>query len=108
TCFFSIFLIQSSHLLLSLLLFFSSAILPIPYFFLFFFFLMIRRPPRSTLFPTRRSSDLWGRRSISPSRLGWRTGVEALLLWLPQSTLSDGHGVHRARPVTRWRGASGR
>src|SRR2546422_10006148 len=26
--------------------------------FLFFFFLMIRRPPRSTLFPTRRSSDL--------------------------------------------------
>src|SRR2546430_17739284 len=24
----------------------------------FFFFLMIRRPPRSTLFPTRRSSDL--------------------------------------------------
>src|SRR5215203_5261736 len=23
----------------------------------FFFFLMIRRPPRSTLFPTRRSSD---------------------------------------------------
>src|SRR5437016_13962872 len=26
--------------------------------FSFFFFLMIRRPPRSTLFPTRRSSDL--------------------------------------------------
>src|SRR5436309_13059350 len=25
---------------------------------LFFFFLMIRRPPRSTLFPYRRSSDL--------------------------------------------------
>src|SRR5690554_7348314 len=25
---------------------------------LFFFLLMIRRPPRSTLFPTRRSSDL--------------------------------------------------
>src|SRR3712207_7615843 len=24
-----------------------------------FFFLMIRRPPRSTLFPTRRSSDLF-------------------------------------------------
>src|SRR6202521_6250981 len=28
--------------------------------FSFFFFLMIRRPPRSTLFPTRRSSDLFG------------------------------------------------
>src|SRR2546429_3504454 len=27
--------------------------------FILFFFLMIRRPPRSTLFPTRRSSDLW-------------------------------------------------
>src|SRR5690349_24010542 len=26
--------------------------------FFLFFFLMIRRPPRSTLFPTRRSSDL--------------------------------------------------
>src|SRR2546428_13973306 len=25
---------------------------------IYFFFLMIRRPPRSTLFPTRRSSDL--------------------------------------------------
>src|SRR2546422_8446923 len=28
------------------------------FFFFFFFFLMIRRPPRSTLFPYRRSSDL--------------------------------------------------
>src|SRR6476620_12572052 len=27
-------------------------------FLFFFFFLMIRRPPRSTLFPTRPSSDL--------------------------------------------------
>src|SRR6267142_5201213 len=33
-------------------------ILFIPIYFFFFFFLMIRRPPRSTLFPTRRSSDL--------------------------------------------------
>src|SRR5205823_14193168 len=30
------------------------------FFFFHFFFLMIRRPPRSTLFPTRRSSDLHG------------------------------------------------
>src|SRR5258707_4368293 len=28
------------------------------YVYFYFFFLMIRRPPRSTLFPTRRSSDL--------------------------------------------------
>src|SRR5438093_5139481 len=27
--------------------------------YFFFFFLMIRRPPRSTLFPYTRSSDLW-------------------------------------------------
>src|SRR5256885_12202493 len=33
-----------------------NATTPTPY--VFFFFLMIRRPPRSTLFPTRRSSDL--------------------------------------------------
>src|SRR5438445_1541435 len=31
---------------------------------LLFFFLMIRRPPRSTLFPTRRSSDLSARENI--------------------------------------------
>src|SRR5215203_7075190 len=35
-------------------------------FFIFFFFLMIRRPPRSTLFPTRRSSDLRPGRSAPP------------------------------------------
>src|SRR5476651_2784220 len=38
-------------------------------FFVFFFFLMIRRPPRSTLFPTRRSSDLFpGKGDKSPSQ----------------------------------------
>src|SRR4051795_346094 len=30
--------------------------------------IMIRRPPRSTLFPTRRSSDLGGRRIFNPLR----------------------------------------
>src|SRR5690348_18025615 len=34
--------------------------------FVIFFFLMIRRPPRSTLFPTRRSSDLAGERVPTP------------------------------------------
>src|SRR5439155_19780853 len=40
--------------------FFSLTVLLLSFtsFFLFFFFLIIRRPPRSTLFPTRRSSDL--------------------------------------------------
>src|SRR2546427_13266680 len=37
-----------------------------------FFFLMIRRPPRSTLFPYRRSSDLIGRTSTCPPLLGHR------------------------------------
>src|SRR5437588_9443473 len=38
------------------------------YFFLFsVFFLMIRRPPRSTLFPTRRSSDLIATPSVGAS-----------------------------------------
>src|SRR5207248_5748406 len=36
-------------------------------FFFHFFFLMLRPPPISTLFPTRRSSDLPARRA--PSRL---------------------------------------
>src|SRR5256885_17023825 len=39
-------------------------------FLLLFFFLMIRRPPRSTLFPTRRSSDLqraYSRDLLQPS-----------------------------------------
>src|SRR5687767_15497477 len=35
-----------------------------------FFFLMIRRPPRSTLFPTRRSSDLGWRRRGRGGELG--------------------------------------
>jgi len=30
-----------------------------------FFFLMIRRPPRSTLFPYRRSSDLYSQASLT-------------------------------------------
>src|SRR5689334_23933635 len=33
---------------------------------LFFFFLMVRRPPRSTLFPYRRSSDLEAISTPSP------------------------------------------
>src|SRR5260363_436419 len=37
-------------------LFLSSTVVKCAY--SFFFFLMIRRPPRSTLFPYRRSSDL--------------------------------------------------
>src|SRR4051794_41850676 len=41
--------------------------------FFSFFFLMIRRPPRSTLFPTRRSSDLGLRApDVRPAVLGAR------------------------------------
>src|SRR3712207_8747147 len=48
---------------------------------------MIRRPPRSTLFPTRRSSDLvFGKRgdvAHHPARVrgaGWRRATEQLLM----------------------------
>src|SRR5439155_24435167 len=37
---------------------YASFSLQFLHYFFPFFFLMIRRPPRSTLFPTRRSSDL--------------------------------------------------
>src|SRR5476649_1076684 len=41
-----------------------------------FFFLMIRRPPRSPLFPTRRSSDLGPRRvPVKPRMTQKNTGV---------------------------------
>src|SRR5215470_3226687 len=39
-----------------------------------FFFLMIRRPPRSTLFPTRRSSDLECSRLLEASTMKSRRG----------------------------------
>src|SRR5690242_21044377 len=35
----------------------------------YIFFLMIRRPPRSTLFPTRRSSDLVKQQPVDTRRL---------------------------------------
>src|SRR6266849_6742331 len=38
-----------------------------------FFFLMIRRPPRSTLFPTRRSSDLQSGYGVAAAR---RSGLQ--------------------------------
>src|SRR2546422_11349091 len=40
----------------------------------FFFFLMIRRPPRSTLFPTRRSSDLTSIILEIANKATWLTG----------------------------------
>src|SRR3989442_9614171 len=54
---------------------------------------MIRRPPRSTLFPTRRSSDLHRRRPWDPQREGGdllsgegdRTGAAATLGGAPRS-----------------------
>src|SRR5437660_4764948 len=66
---FSLFLLSSSLLLFL----FLSACLRL----YFFFFLMIRRPPRSTLFPTRRSSDLRRPRPPSPPRPAWRAGHNA-------------------------------
>src|SRR5438270_4793670 len=47
---------------------------------------MIRRPPRSTLFPTRRSSDLW---SCRPARL--RTSRPGWHRWNPRRLRSEEH-----------------
>src|SRR5215203_1518295 len=71
-------------------------VLLIFYFFFFFFisllffFLMIRRPPRSTLFPTRRSSDLPG-----SSRRGHGLRGDGLCPSAPEGVLLKGHGALR-------------
>src|SRR3712207_7553583 len=65
------------------------------------FFLMIRRPPRSTLFPTRRSSDLpTATHDVSGdfrSDIIWRqSGSGAAAVWLmngPQVTTAATLGV---------------
>src|SRR5947208_4600703 len=46
---------------------------------MFFFFLMIRRPPRSTLFPTRRSSDLCCLLVGAEQRKGFRRELESAI-----------------------------
>src|SRR2546421_4671788 len=60
---------------------------------LFFFFLMIRRPPRSTPFPTRRSSDL--------ARPGRRPGLGVRAFGAAQ-------GRRRLHPRARQRRADAR
>src|SRR5574341_557661 len=53
------------------------------FWFFFFFFLMIRRPPRSTLFPSRRSSDLDdGCALAEEARLIGTKAQQAGVLWL--------------------------
>src|SRR2546429_5365485 len=60
------------------------------YSFLFFFFLMIRRPPRSTLFPYTRSSDLMPV-SFAASRAFWPFLPIARESWLSGTmTSADG------------------
>src|SRR5437867_11629250 len=60
------------HLLLALAILYYYYIVLLCFYF--FFFLMIRRPPRSTLFPTRRSSDL-GSDTRDPPRRGSACGA---------------------------------
>src|SRR5437868_12691339 len=55
----------------------------------FFFFLFIRRPPTSTLFPTRRSSDLCRANADISSGLS-DDKVEALLLDTPSEGEENG------------------
>src|SRR5205807_9172146 len=73
-----------SHLLIStflsifLFLFIYDLVLVVFY----FFFLMIRRPPRSTLFPYRRSSDLY-KMSQSKVPLSLPIADTQILRWSP-------------------------
>src|SRR5437867_5683959 len=61
----------------------------------FFFFLMIRRPPTSTLFPTRRSSDLETDRVLGVGLVGSGAGeliAEGVLaVEMAASTRSEEH-----------------
>src|SRR5689334_24839373 len=60
---------------------------------LYFFVLMIRRPPRSTLFPTRRSSDL--------DRLGAEPGAENVPDHAPRAGGAAAIGLDRAGMIVR-------
>src|SRR3712207_8842477 len=64
------------------------------------FFLMIRRPPRSTLFPTRRSSDLVGQDRRVPH---WRLapGVQAGGGGPPAAMGADGRDSRRGAELDR-------
>src|SRR5712671_7696202 len=61
--------------------------------FFVFFFLMIRRPPRSTPFPTRRSSDLL-RVRLPVSRLAkWKTGIQMARRDRKSTRLNSSHQI---------------
>src|SRR5690348_18211296 len=74
--------------------------------FVFFFFLMIRRPPRSTLFPTRRSSDLLLASAIRSScsmarlRLSWARAQPAATMMIgARPARSEEHTSELQSPV---------
>src|SRR5437870_10379313 len=68
--------------------------------FLLFFFLVLRRPPRSTLFPYRRSSDLGGRvvpNEFSFRRLPDRNSDPTLLGASAEDNVDAEHGGKKRR-----------
>src|SRR2546422_5986063 len=75
-----------------------------------FFFLMIRRPPRSTLFPTRRSSDLTlAAHKQNTTRPVGPTAVRtyALMPVPPAPALHEYARAHRDRKSTRLNSSHG-
>src|SRR5690606_41725936 len=54
-----------------------------------FFFLMLRRPPRSTLFPSRRSSDLFIENSIRKCQLNNLHKRETVFTYLFWATINN-------------------
>src|SRR2546429_1775833 len=61
--------------------------------FYFFFFLMIRRPPRSTLFPYTRSSDLVILEAVKRPRVVGETLLEKMQLLALRHRIAVGDGV---------------
>src|SRR2546422_5378159 len=62
---------------------------------------MIRRPPRSTLFPTRRSSDLARHRSVEFRKFLDR--IEAAVpAVLDVHLILDNYGTHKTPLINRW------
>src|SRR2546422_6993173 len=62
---------------------------------------MIRRPPRSTLFPTRRSSDLARHRSVEFRKFLDR--IEAAVpAVLDVHLILDNYGTHKTPLIHRW------
>src|SRR5690349_24226444 len=66
--------------------------------YVLFFFLMIRRPPRSTLFPTRRSSDLRSLASVPSGQPPAQSAARITPTTMSRHAVSAAKLSNRSRP----------